>query len=76
MKTSTTTQDLCEDLPPIFTKYFSYLETLSYEEEPNYQYLMKLFEISEGTNSFDWEQKFNFGEEPRTQRVRLVHNVE
>lgn len=35
---------------------------------------MKLFQITEGNNSFDWEQKFDFGEE--TQRIKIVHNVE
>jgi hypothetical protein len=30
IKTTTTTQDLCENLPPIFAKFFSYISVLRY----------------------------------------------
>ena len=43
LKKNTTPEVLCEGLPPEMTEYMKYAKKLEFEQEPNYNYLRKLF---------------------------------
>ena len=43
LKKNTTPEVLCEGLPPEMTEYMKYAKQLEFEQEPNYNYLRKLF---------------------------------
>ena len=43
LKKNTTPEVLCEGLPPEMTEYMKYAKNLEFEQEPNYNYLRKLF---------------------------------
>ena len=43
MKKNTTPEELCKGLPPEMTEYMTYAKKLEFEQEPNYNYLRKLF---------------------------------
>ena len=43
-KKETTPEELCMGYPKMFEEYVSYTRNLEYEEDPNYEYLRKLFE--------------------------------
>ena len=43
MKKNTTPEELCKGLPPEMTEYMIYAKKLEFEQEPNYNYLRKLF---------------------------------
>ena len=43
IKKSITPESLCEGLPEEFPKYINYCRKLEFEQEPNYNYLRKLF---------------------------------
>ena len=44
-KKTTPMETLCKDLPQEMTEYMLYVKSLKFEEEPNYNYLKKLFEL-------------------------------
>jgi len=62
-KLSTAVEDLCRGLPNAFTSYFKYVQTLEFEDGPNYSYLRKLFsdlfihERFQYDHVFDWTIK-------------------
>ena len=65
-KINTPTEDLCHGLPDAFASYFNYVQTLGFDEQPDYSYLRKLFRdlfVREGfeyDHVFDWTvKKFN-----------------
>ena len=43
MKKNTTPEELCKGLPDEMTEYIKYAKKLEFEQEPNYNYLRKLF---------------------------------
>ena len=43
MKKNTTPEELCKNLPDEMTEYIRYAKKLEFEQEPNYNYLRKLF---------------------------------
>ena len=43
LKKNTTPEELCKGLPPEMTEYMTYAKKLEFEQEPNYNYLRKLF---------------------------------
>lgn len=57
---------LCESLPEEFGKYFEYVRTLEFEEEPDYAWMRRvlkdLFESSGYTNNrvLDWAEKHKY----------------
>jgi hypothetical protein len=64
MKTNTTLKDLCSDMPPEFVIYFEYCRSLKFDQQPDYKYLIKLFEgvllqmqHDPEEIEFDWEPK-------------------
>ena len=60
MKLNTKLQDLCEDLPPEFIAYFRHINSLEFDQDPQYSYLRKLFLVLfirlgfEYDNVYDW----------------------
>ena len=62
-KMNTPIEDLCRGLPDAFKSYFKYVQTLKFDDRPNYSYLHKLFRnlfIHEGfryDHVFDWTIK-------------------
>jgi serine/threonine protein kinase len=52
-------EELCKNLPESFFKYYLYLKKLTYFDEPDYEYLINLFKISddENFNKFEWINK-------------------
>lgn len=43
MKESITPEDLCEGLPEEFTRYFTHIQSVDFDDMPNYTYLRRLF---------------------------------
>ncbi len=59
IKMETSPKDLCEGFPQEFESYVKYCRELEYKEDPDYNYLKKLFnnvlkDYSE--NTFDWDK--------------------
>ena len=60
LKSKTTLEFLCQGLPPQFLEYMNYCRRLGFEENPDYNYLINLFqsfmkELSyEDDGQFDW----------------------
>ncbi|KAJ3452796.1 tau-tubulin kinase 1 [Anaeramoeba flamelloides] len=56
-----TNPDICSDFPEQFTKFYQHLDSLEYEDKPNYDYLRKLLNdicIDRGfdeNTKYDWE---------------------
>lgn len=65
-KESIPVEILCEDFPAEFPKYFKYIQSLEFEEEPDYTWIKRLFkdlfERSGYQNNrvFDWAQKHQY----------------
>lgn len=64
MKQSMTVQELTRECPPEFSEYLRYCKGLQFEEEPNYDYVIGLFQnlanregINLYDNMFDWSMK-------------------
>lgn len=59
-KKEETWKELCDNLPIEFKEYFSYVKTLKFEEEPNYQMLISKFKnrLDDPNKdfTFDWEK--------------------
>jgi len=67
-KQRTPVETLCQGFAPCMIKYLNYCKGLKFEEEPDYQYLLKLFwgqADSEGIDmtdyNYDWERKRGAG---------------
>ena len=62
IKTNTTPEELCKELPPQFEEYIKYTRNLEYEADPDYKYLKNLFlSILKKYNwefdyFYDWDQ--------------------
>jgi serine/threonine protein kinase len=62
-KMNTPIEDLCHGLPDAFTSYFKHVQTLKFDDRPNYSYLRKLFrnlfirERFQYDHVFDWTIK-------------------
>lgn len=52
-------EELCKNLPESFLKYYFHLKKLSYFDEPDYDYLTRLFKNNEdeGFDKFEWISK-------------------
>ena len=52
-------EELCKNLPDSFLKYYFHLKKLTYFDEPDYDYLIKLFKNNEdeGFDKFEWISK-------------------
>ena len=81
MKMKTPIEDLCGGLPEAFTKYFKYVQTLKFDDRPNYSYLRKLFRnlfISEGfqyDHVFDWTiKKYSMMYQPLQTQISIRGN--
>jgi hypothetical protein len=65
-KASISVKNLCEGLPEEFEKYFNYIKTLEFEEEPDYVWIKRLFKDlfeSKGflnNNIMDWAEKHKY----------------
>ena len=44
IKLTTTVNDLCKNLPVEFTMYINYCRGLRFDEDPDYEYLRRLFQ--------------------------------
>jgi hypothetical protein len=52
---------LCEGLPPNYEEMRKYIESLEYESEPDYEYLIKLLAVDHiPSEPLDWESDFSF----------------
>jgi hypothetical protein len=65
-KISTSANELCKNFPKEFENFVNYTRNLDYEDEPDYEYLKKLF-LKVLNNSgfeldfyYDWNNNFNF----------------
>ena len=63
IKMSTSPEELCEGFPHQFTEYIKYTRNLKYEENPDYDYLKKLFVSLLNSDGFkvdcyyDWDKE-------------------
>src|SRR5690606_11783291 len=61
VKMCTSLNKLCEVLPSFFLKYISYYINLKFDETPEYEYLLNLFEKSceqlKITHSLEWSNQ-------------------
>ena len=61
-KYNITVNELCRGCPEEFILYFNHVDTLQFEDEPNYEYLIELFQrmirkyCSDVYYDFDWKQ--------------------
>ena len=88
MKQSTSIDELCAGFPIQFINYFNYVKQLEFEDEPNYNLLIELFEVvlkkycgvkyiqpsnSHRGNLFDWNHK-NLNELPDKLKSKTLRN--
>ena len=82
IKKQTTPEELCHGLPSQFQQYIAYIRNLKYEDEPNYNYLKKLFLSvlnSIGTKFdffYDWNngsQTYNHCQQNKVKDYNLCH---
>ena len=60
LKKYTPSKDLCRNLPPQFADYIDYCKKLSFEQDPDYEYLRSLFiDVLEDYNRFN-DMKFSW----------------
>lgn len=65
IKINTTVENLCMGLPTQFEEYMRYIRGMTYEQEPNYNYLRNLFLTVLKNNgkqfdfSYDWDNRVN-----------------
>ena len=59
-KKATTPQELCEGFPKQFCEYVKYTRGLSFEEEPNYDYLHELFKTVMTEMRYEWDFDYDF----------------
>lgn len=52
-------RELCEDLPSCFYEYVSYTRNLDFDQKPDYEYLIKIFEKSAKKNKIKLEYYWN-----------------
>jgi len=60
MKQSIKLKDLCEGLPIEFSTYIMYCRELKFEDQPNYEYLKRLFGIAMSTKKYECDNRFDW----------------
>jgi len=60
VKTQTPLQELCKDIPVEFTKYMSYVRNMGFFDEPNYNYLKKLFRTLFLDQNLQYDDKYDW----------------
>ena len=79
-KQTTTIPELCEGLPNEFAVYLKYCRDLAFEEDPDYGYLIKLFENLFKTkgykmdHEFDWAYLKNDKKPSTNEAIKLMLN--
>jgi hypothetical protein len=58
-KMNTPIEDLCRGIPDAFTSYFKYVQTLKFDDRPNYSCLRKLFRNLFIHKGFRYDHAFN-----------------
>ena len=64
-KIKTTTESLCQGLPKQFEEYVKYVKNMTYEQDPDYNYLKNLFlntlnkERGKMDFKYDWDDRIN-----------------
>lgn len=59
-KRDTDILSLCQNLPPEFSLYFTYVRSLQFEERPDYAYLRKIFHEVFLRNHFKRDEEFDW----------------
>lgn len=82
MKSSLPPEKLCEDLPPQFKTYFSYIRSLKFTQEPDYLYLRGLLQEVAASHKFeinteyDWSRPLKLAVKPyRSEVKKLTANI-
>jgi len=80
-KKNTTGEELCHGYAKEFCEYINYTRNLSFEQDPDYQYLRNLFtkvlddsKINREVIEFDWERKSNFDTKSKSTMNTTKHN--
>lgn len=60
MKSKTPLVELCNNIPVEFNKYMSYVKSLGFFDEPNYNYLKKLFRTLFLKENFQYDDKYDW----------------
>ena len=64
MKLDTTVEDLCQDHPIEFAMYINYCRGLRFGEDPDYEYLKRLFKNLFDRKGFKKDFKFDWTKTP------------
>lgn len=83
IKARTSFEDLCRGLPSEFVKYFNYVRSLQFTEEPKYSFFRKLFrDLFEREGyiydyKYDWSvnSKANVNKRPVTTKVSIRNEI-
>ncbi|CAD8078975.1 unnamed protein product [Paramecium sonneborni] len=62
-KINTSIEELCSGLPKTFEDYFKYILNISFDGDPNYDYIQKSFKKLYQTLGYPFDQKFDWTKE-------------
>ncbi|CAD8073940.1 unnamed protein product [Paramecium sonneborni] len=71
-KINTSIEELCSGLPKTFEDYFKYIQNISFDGDPNYDYIQKSFKKLYQTLGYPFDQKFDWTKEEN----RNSHDIE
>jgi serine/threonine protein kinase len=68
-KNSTTVEELCQNFPQEFFDYINYCKALGFEEEPDYNYLRKMFRDLFDMLQYEWDFVYDWNLSPELRDV-------
>ena len=75
IKKNITPKELCQDLPIQFEEYVKYTKNLKYEEDPDYNYLKKLFITVLKNNNWEFDYYYDWDKNTLTnEEVSSINN--
>jgi len=72
MKSELNTPDLVRGLPPVFTSFMDYLQSLNYEDKPDYNYIKSI--LTEGVDRIGGSRGFPWETTSSNSRISMLPN--